>query len=573
MSARPIETFNLRERIEIVPTTVKTTKAPTKVATTAALPDKLKVNLPASKLVAPTAASAASPSPTPLPFLKATNNQFKFMAAAKAVAAQPDSPLSTLPTPAPRIEASANLRLAAQFEEMKMFHQKAQKLAESNATNLKQTATILITERKEHQLAISRLQNELATAAEIEARLKAQLAERPAKASFNDAEFSQRVQAAVEDENAVTTRKAEIAELNVQLTTQSDRKVLLAAEISALETLRDAASEKLESIRSEYRDQKAITNQCSEEHRALVAQKASLVKEVADLKAQGVNQVKVNEENTLRAINEQVATARAELLKLNEDKVKRSRRVVADAEDVWERAGHVADGVEEAVEIEALPLSPATPRAPQAFDESIEPSLEVLADPSLKSPLETADTDFSPSSTSALVEPHVELMDASLEPIGDEPVIVPTEALSVPQKVPPPSSEELVMLTDADLIQLEEHVTAVEAEVAMEKMETLETLMPELRPPLPPPLLPLSPITASKTNVPEAQTAPVTYTPIARPKSIRHLMPNVANRGGIAIHLPQVQHTMGTGEFKSSENDSNLLVEAVIYDLRARFSA
>jgi hypothetical protein len=30
---------------------------------------------------------------------------------------------------------------------------------------------------------------------------------------------------------------------------------------------------------------------------------------------------------------------------------------------------------------------------------------------------------------------------------------------------------------------------------------------------------------------------------------------------------------MGTGEFESSNDDSDALVEAVIYDLRARFSA
>ena len=217
------------------------------------------------------------------------------------------------------------------------------------------------------------------------------------------------------------------------------------------------------------------------------------------------------------------------------------------------------------------PPSPAPPHVPQAFNESLEPSLEVVAEPSLQSPLEAAAAPLPPSPTSALVEPPVKLMEAPVETIGDGPVLVPTEAPLLPQEVPPPTFKELVVVTEADLIQLEQQVTAVEAEVAMEKMETLDTLMPELQPSLPPPLLPLSPITASKTNIPEAQ--PV-YTPIARPKSILHLMPKVAKRGGIAVHhLPIVKHTMSKDQFKSNEEESDSLVEAVIYDLRARFSA
>jgi hypothetical protein len=447
-------------------------------------------------------------------------------------------------------------------------HQRAQKLVESNAANLRQTATILITERKEHQLAISQLQAELATAAEVESRLKAQLAERPAKSSFNDVDFASKVQAAVEEENAVTSRTAEIAELQVKLTTMTDRKVLLAAEISALETLRDAASTKLEELRSEHRDQKAITDQCGEEHKALVAQKATLVKEVAVLKAQGVNQVQINEDLTLLEINEQVATARAELLRMDEERVKRSRRVVA-AEDVWEAAGHVAAISEEVDQMEAPPLSPVPPRTPQAFDESVDPIVETVIS-STEPRFEAATTESPPSPTSALVE-SVNLIKSPVETLGDERVLTPTEApLVVTEESSTPTLEELV--TEADLIELEREVTAVEAEVAMEKMQTLETLMPEMQPLLPPPLLPLSLMTASKTNIPEA--VPVAYTPISRPKSICHLMPKVAKRSGIAVHhLPIVKHTMGTGEFESSNDDSDALVEAVIYDLRARFSA
>lgn len=573
MSARPIETFetfNLRERIDISPAAKKAAKAPIMgPAAPAALPAKLKVQIPTKSTAAPT---AAPPKPPPLPFLAATNNtQFKFLAA-KTAAAQPDSPSSAQPTPAPCIETPANngatLRLAAQLEDMTGRHQRAQKLVESNAANLRQTATILITERKEHQLAISRLQAELATAAEVESRLKAQLAERPAKSSFNDAVFASKVQAAVEEENAVTSKATEIAELTVKLTTLADRKVLLAAEISALETLRDAASTKLDEIRSEHRNQKAITDQCGEEHKVLVAEKATLVKEVAVLKAQGVNQVQINEDLTLLAINEQVATARAELLRMDKEQVKRSRRVVA-AEDVWEAAGHVAAISEEVEQMEAPPLSPVPPRAPQAFEESVDQPVEVVVHPT-EPPFEAAATELAPSPTSALVEP-VDLMEAPVETLRDEPVLTPTEALLVVTEAPPPPTlEELV--TEADLIELEREVTAVEAEVAMEKMETLEMLMPELQPPLPPPLLPLSSMTASKTNISEA--VPVAYTPISRPKSICHLMPKVAKRSGIAVHhLPIVKHTMGTGEFESTEDDSNALVEAVIYDLRARFSA
>jgi hypothetical protein len=530
MSARPIESFNLRERIDIAPAAVvKATKAP---AVPAALPAKLKVHVPFANQV-------AVPKPAALPFI-AANNQFKFqLAAAKAVQQQPNSPPSDSPTPAPRIESStinaANLRLSAQLEDVKIRHQKAVNLVESKTANLRQTATLLITERKEHQASIARLQAELDTAAEVEARLRTQLSERPSKPAFNDAEFAQKVASAVEDENAVTSRTAEITELNVQLTTLSDKKVLIAAEISALELLRDAASSKLEELRAEHRVQRSITDKCADEHKALVAQKAGLTKDLAALRAEGANVTKINEDKTLLAINEQVAQARAELLRMDEEKVKRSRRVVA-AEDVWEAAGHVAEITEEVEE--APPLTPVEVKAPQTFDDAFDPPVEAVVSAAPAVPDESTEA----AATSALEEPVEASMKAPVDTLGGE-VLAPTALPVVPEAAATPS-EDLVMITEADLVNLEMEVTAVEAEVAL---EGLETLLPKM-PPLPPPMLPL---TSNETNMAATEAkAPITFTPIPRPKSIHARLPKVASRSGIAVHLPQVQHTMrGVNEF------------------------
>ena len=572
MSTRPIQAFNLRERIDIAPATVPVAPvAPvpniaSNAARTAQLPSKLRVNLP----VGP---KTAEPKPSNLPTQAAQAipliaNQFKFQlskANAPTMVAKPQSPTYETPTTNNSITTtntnttinatngttnsnannSATLRLVAQLEDMTSRQQRSQKLADVTSANLRQTATLLITERKEHQAAIAQLNKELATASEVEARLKQQLAERPAKKPFDDQEFSSKVAAAVDQENAITAHTSQLADLEVQLTTLGDRKVVIAAEITALETLRDAASEKLEELRTEHRAQRSIVEACSAEHKELVAQKASLVQENASLREAGANLEQVNSDLTLRKIAEEVAKAKAELAELELEKTKKTRQTVD--EDVWDASAHVAAEVIEPPNMEA--------------------NIQMGEDaPAVNSVLEAPQMDAQVASapTRAVEEPL-----KSLEPL---------ESSNHPAK----AESEPIMVTHEDLIQLEQEVTLIEAEVAM---DSLANMVPHMDPLLPSPLLPLNALSNSDTNAQVLQTpsppvfTPV-YTPINRPKSIHHLMPKVASRSGIAAHLPRVDATMaptatvGSGKQESPESqEAQGLIEAVLYDLRARFNA
>jgi chromosome segregation ATPase len=143
------------------------------------------------------------------------------------------------------------MRLTGFVEDLTTRLKRAVLKYEHTESTLKHTQHALQAEKAASTKQSEAFKKELAISHDKEAKLCAELANRPQRSALSQSAFSQAVGTILADEQRIELHSREVQELEGKIKALGDAKVLIEAEMTGLRKLRDAAASELDSVRAQ----------------------------------------------------------------------------------------------------------------------------------------------------------------------------------------------------------------------------------------------------------------------------------------------------------------------------------
>ena len=133
------------------------------------------------------------------------------------------------------------MRLTAYVDDLTQRLQRTQSKLESTELQLARTSQALCSERQTVQAKLAGFKKDLTASHEIEAKLRSELAQRPAKPAVNRTDFMASVENALQADFQVQTKNRQVSELETRISALAEMKAALEQEVSALSAARATA--------------------------------------------------------------------------------------------------------------------------------------------------------------------------------------------------------------------------------------------------------------------------------------------------------------------------------------------
>ena len=324
------------------------------------------------------------------------------------------------------------MRLTAYVEELNGRLKKAHLSLQQTEANMQHAQKVLQAERHAASKQTEAFKKELATAHETEAKLRAELSSRPQRSALSQSAFSQAVGSILADEQRVELHSREVQELESKIKALGDAKVLIEAEVSGIQKLRDQANAELETLRAQQTEMRASADEsqrlvkiAEEALQTIEARKKLATEEVraAELRHEGIikdQQVvigKISEaRNTLETLTTQLESVRsqttdAEALELA------ARSAAANAANEALKATQTADSCNEKTSAVKMEMEAASTKVESLRTELAElENLKLQAQSDLASVrISTASEHASAKETSAQMQAVIDSLKAKVE--------------------------------------------------------------------------------------------------------------------------------------------------------------
>ncbi len=303
------------------------------------------------------------------------------------------------------------MRLTAYVEELNGRLKKAHLSLQQTEANMQHAQKVLQGERHAASKQTEAFKKELATAHETEAKLRAELSSRPQRSALSQSAFSQAVGSILADEQRIELHSREVQELESKIKALGDAKVLIEAEVSGIQKLRDQANAELETLRAQQTEMRASADEsqrlvkiAEEALQTIEARKKLATEEVrtAELRHEGIikdQQVvigKISEaRNTLEALTAQLESVRSQTTDA-EALETAARSAAANAANEALKATQTADSCNEKTSAVKMEMEAASTKA-----ESLRTELAELEDLKLQAQRDLASVRVSTASEHA----------------------------------------------------------------------------------------------------------------------------------------------------------------------------
>ena len=181
------------------------------------------------------------------------------------------------------------MRLTAYVDELTSRMKKSQQKLQDTESQLHRTSQALAYERQQGEATMKSYKSDLATAHDVEAKLRAELANRPKRSALTESHFMQSVGSVLQDEQREHAASEKLVELETKVKAMGDAKVLIEAEITAIKSLKTKAQGELDDVRKHHEEVRALTatseNEMSEKVAVMQAQCKAAQKDATDAKA------------------------------------------------------------------------------------------------------------------------------------------------------------------------------------------------------------------------------------------------------------------------------------------------
>lgn len=208
------------------------------------------------------AASLPAPEPTAVPQPFAPVGTIPNLSFTSMQSQKPTTLLSSRAVAAAKQEhadAKADImRLTAYVDELTARLKKSQQKLMDTESQLHRTSHALATERQTSESQSTSHRHSLSQAHEIEAKLRAELANRPKRSALTESHFMQSVGSVLQDEQREHAASEKLLELETKVRAMGDAKVLIESEIGALKDLKTKAQKELDDIRSKAEEIKQL---------------------------------------------------------------------------------------------------------------------------------------------------------------------------------------------------------------------------------------------------------------------------------------------------------------------------
>ena len=210
-----------------------------------------------------------------------------------------------------QVDAKADImRLTAYVDELTGRLKKSQQKLIDTESQLHRTSQALATERHTSESQATSYRQSLTQAHEMEAKLRAELSNRPKRSALTESHFMHSVGSILQDEKREHAASEKLLELETKVRAMGDAKVLIESEIGALKELKAKAQKELDDIRfraEEMKQLKETSESTMSEKLVLLQAKCKSAEEGATAAARAMEGTEAEH----KALSQKLTTAQA----------------------------------------------------------------------------------------------------------------------------------------------------------------------------------------------------------------------------------------------------------------------